>query len=79
MADKTYKLTFALSDGSSQDVKFTAPQGPKGDTGETGPQGPKGDTGPQGPKGEVENFIHLGDDEPTSGPILWFDTTNSTD
>ena len=36
MADKTYKLTFNMGDGTSQSVQFTAPQGPKGDT---GPQG----------------------------------------
>lgn len=39
MADKTYKLTFNMSDGTSQSVNFTVPQGPKGDTGDTGPQG----------------------------------------
>ena len=42
MADKTYKLNFALSDGTTQSVQFTAPQGDKGDTGATGA---KGDTG----------------------------------
>ena len=57
MADAVYKLTFDMSDGSSHEIEFTAPQGPKGDTGPqgptgaTGPQGPKGDTGPQGPAG----------------------------
>lgn len=45
MADKTYKLTFNMSDGTNQSVNFTVPQGPKGDTGETGPQGPKGEPG----------------------------------
>lgn len=45
MADKTYKLTFNMSDGTSQSVNFTVPQGPKGDTGATGPQGPKGEPG----------------------------------
>lgn len=34
MADKTYKLTFNMGDGTSQSVQFTAPQGPKGDTGD---------------------------------------------
>lgn len=63
MADKKYKLTFELSDGSSQNVQFTAPQGPKGDT------------GPQGPKGDIDDFIYVGDAEPLSGPILWFKTT----
>ena len=71
MADKTYKLTFAMSDGSNQDVQFTAPQGPKGDAGATGPQGPQG---PQGPKGSIDDFICIGDTEPSSGPILWFST-----
>lgn len=62
MADAVYKLTFDMSDGSTHEIEFTAPQGPKGDTGPqgatgatgaTGPQGPKGDTGPQGPKGDT--------------------------
>lgn len=34
-------------------LKFTLPQGPKGDTGDRGPQGDKGDPGPQGPRGEA--------------------------
>lgn len=42
MADKTYKLTFNMSDGTSQSVNFTVPQGPKGDTGAPGPQGEPG-------------------------------------
>lgn len=50
MADKNYKLTFGMSDGTSKSVNFVVPQGPKGDT---GPQGPKGDTGAQGPKGDT--------------------------
>lgn len=33
MADKNYKLIFSLSDGSTQEVQFTAPQGEKGDPG----------------------------------------------
>ena len=77
MADKTYKLTFAMSDGSSKDVQFIAPQGPKGEPGETGPQGPKGEpgeTGPQGPKGTIDEFIRVGNIEPSSGPVLWFST-----
>ena len=36
MADKNYKLTFELSDGTQQAVQFTAPQGEKGDTGDAG-------------------------------------------
>lgn len=36
MADKNYKLTFAMSDGTSKDVQFTAPQGPTGATGSRG-------------------------------------------
>lgn len=36
MADKNYKLTFALSDGTEQSVQFTAPQGEKGETGAEG-------------------------------------------
>ena len=60
MADKTYKMTVSLSDGSTVVAgTFIAPQGPKGDTGAQGPkgntgaQGPKGDTGAQGPKGDT--------------------------
>lgn len=33
MADKTYKLTFAMTDGTSKDVQFTSPQGPTGSRG----------------------------------------------
>lgn len=36
MADKNYKLTFAMSDGTSKAVEFTAPQGPTGATGSRG-------------------------------------------
>lgn len=60
MANKTYKMTVSLSDGSTVDAgTFVAPQGPKGDTGaqgpkgDTGAQGPKGNTGAQGPKGDT--------------------------
>ena len=56
MADKNYKLTFNMSDGSSKSVQFTAPQGPQGDTGAQGPQGDKGEpgaAGSQGPKGDT--------------------------
>ena len=44
MADKNYKITFEMSDGSEKSVEFTAPQGDTGETGPEGPQGPKGDT-----------------------------------
>ena len=54
MANKTYKMTVSLSDGSTVDAgTFVAPQGPQGVKGDTGPQGPKGDTGPQGPQGPI--------------------------
>ena len=54
MANKKYKMTVSLSDGSTVDAgTFIAPQGPKGDTGAQGPQGLKGDTGAQGPKGDT--------------------------
>ena len=60
MANKTYKMTVSLSDGSTVDAgTFVAPQGPqgvkgdKGAKGDTGAQGPKGDTGAQGPKGDT--------------------------
>ena len=49
MADNIYKFIFTMTDGSTQDVEFTAPQGPQG---EQGPKGDTGETGPQGPQGE---------------------------
>jgi len=52
MADKNYKLTFAMSDGSEKSVTFTAPQGPQGEKGETGAPGDKGETGTTGPQGD---------------------------
>ena len=59
MADKTYKMTVTLSDGSTVDAgTFIVPEGmrgPKGVEGEQGPRGPqgdKGDTGAQGPQGD---------------------------
>ena len=55
MADKTYKMTVGLSNGTILDAgTFVAPQGPqglKGDKGDTGAQGPRGPIGPQGPVG----------------------------
>ena len=52
MANKKYKMTVSLSDGSTVDAgTFIAPQGPKGDTGAQGPQGIQGEIGPQGPVG----------------------------
>lgn len=43
MADKTYKMTVTLSDGSIVDVgTFVAPQGPKGPKGDQGERGQPG-------------------------------------
>lgn len=53
MADKTYKLNFEMSDGSTKSVQFTAPQGPRGEKGDTGAAGAKGDTGAAGAKGDT--------------------------
>lgn len=51
MADKTYKMTVGLSNGTILDAgTFVAPQGPQGLRGATGPQGPQG---PEGPAGEI--------------------------
>lgn len=36
MADKKYKINFEMTDGSTQSVEFTSPQGEKGDTGTAG-------------------------------------------
>lgn len=52
MADKTYKLTFNFSNGTSQSVQFTAPQGEKGEKGDTGAAGATGATGAAGAKGD---------------------------
>ena len=45
MANKNYKLTFEMSDGTEKSVQFTAPQGDKGEKGD------KGDTGAAGADG----------------------------
>lgn len=55
MANKTYKMTVTLSDGTNIDagtfVAQQGPQGPQGIQGEIGPQGPEGPQGPVGPQG----------------------------
>lgn len=51
MADKTYKLIFELSDGSSKEVQFTAPQGPQGVPGTNGKDGKDGTSGAAGTDG----------------------------
>lgn len=52
MADKTYKMTVALSNGTTLNAgTFVAPQGPQGARGATGPQGPEGPQGPAGQQG----------------------------
>ena len=49
MADKTYKMTVALSDGSTVDAgTFVSPQGPQGTQGIQGVKGEKGEQGEQG-------------------------------
>lgn len=51
MAGNSYKLKFNLSDGTTKEVTFTAPQGPQGIQGHKGDKGDVGMTGSQGPKG----------------------------
>ena len=52
MADKTYKMTVALSNGTAIDAgTFVAPQGPQGARGAQGPAGPEGPQGPAGQQG----------------------------
>ena len=52
MADKTYKMTVALSNGTAIDAgTFIAPQGPQGARGAQGPAGPEGPQGPTGQQG----------------------------
>ena len=49
MADKTYKMTVTLSDGSTVDAgTFVSPQGPQGTQGIQGVKGEKGEQGEQG-------------------------------
>ena len=45
MANKNYKLTFKMSDGTEQEVHFTVPQGEKGDKGDPGSTGVAGSNG----------------------------------
>lgn len=45
MADKNYKLTFKMSDGTEQEVQFSVPQGEKGDKGDPGNAGATGSNG----------------------------------
>lgn len=54
MADKTYKLNFTMSDGTTKSVQFTAPQGPQGEKGETGAKGADGKDGTGILKVEIE-------------------------
>ena len=65
MANKAYKMTVTLSDGSTVDAgTFIVPEGPKGVQGEqgvqgtTGMRGDKGITGEQGPQGvSISNVV----------------------
>lgn len=57
MADKTYRMTVTLSNGSTVDAgTFIAPQGPKGTRGAQGPAGPQGPTGQQGASGAINDW-----------------------
>lgn len=52
MANKEYKMTVRLSDGTEIDAgTFIANQGPQGPIGPTGPTGATGPIGPTGPSG----------------------------
>lgn len=57
MADKKYKITFELIDGSEKSVEFTVPQG------ETGPAGKNGTDGKNGADGKT----------PVKGVDYWTD------
>lgn len=48
MADKNYRLTFELSDGSEKSVQFAVPQGEKGEKGDKGENGAHGSAGRNG-------------------------------
>lgn len=57
MADKTYKMTVGLSNGTILDAgTFVAPQGPQGARGATGPTGPQGPAGQQGASGAINDW-----------------------
>ena len=56
MADKTYRLNFELSDGSTKSVQFVAPQGEQGIQGIQGEQGPQGIQGVKGDTGSPAGF-----------------------
>lgn len=62
MADKTYKMTVGLSNGTILDAgTFVAPQGPQGLRGATGPRGPEGPQGPEGPAGGIGKWEEIKD------------------
>lgn len=60
MADKTYKMTVALSNGTAIDagtfVALQGPQGARGPQGSAGPAGPQGPVGPQGASGAINDW-----------------------
>lgn len=79
MADKTYRMTVSLSDGSTVDAgTFVAPQGPQGPQGiqgkigPQGPQGPQGPAGPQGPSGVLGEWQTLTADTELADGIYLF-------
>ena len=52
MADKIYKLSVTLSNGTEVDAgNIVVPQGAQGIQGVQGPKGEQGETGPQGAQG----------------------------
>lgn len=82
MADKTYRLTFGLSDGSEKAVAFTAPQGETGKTAyEYAVDG--GYTGTEeefaAKLAEEAPGIHIGPEAPENNAVLWVDTDEESE
>lgn len=60
MADKTYKMTVALSNGNTIDAgTFIAPQGPQGPVGPQGPSGALGEFAKGDSTTYLEDYVYL--------------------
>ena len=60
MADKTYRMTVTVSNGSTVDAgTFVAPQGPQGPEGPQGPSGALGEFAKGDSTTYLENYVYL--------------------
>lgn len=85
MADKNYKITFEMTDGTEKSVLFVAPQGPQGEQGLQGIQGPQGPAGSDASVTAESIKKALGyipsegtkmvvqNEEPTDTSVIWID------